>query len=94
MADLVVSDDALFLVVQNLVLLLCTGQDGVHGLLQIELRYRLAVVAHGAQCGLIDDVGQLSARSTRCHAGHNGEIAIRADLDLFGVQAQDALTAL
>ena len=92
-ADLVVRHDALFLVVQDLVLLLCTGQDGVHGLLQVVLGHGLAVVANGAQRGFVDDVGQLSAGSTGGHAGHNGKVAVGTNLDLFGVQAQDALAA-
>ena len=94
MADLVVRHDALFLVVQNLVLLLRTGQDGVHGLLQVVLGHGLAVVAYGAQRGFVDDVGQLSAGSTGGHAGHNGKVAVGTNLDLFGVQAQDALAPL
>jgi len=51
-------------------------------------------VAHGAQRGLVDDVRQLCARGTRRHAGDHGKVAVGAELDLFGVQTQNAFASL
>ena len=93
-ADLMVGDDALFLIVEDLVLLLRTGQDRVHGLLQVELGHGLAVMAHSAERGLVHDVSQLGAGRTGRHAGHNTKVTVGAELDFLSVQAQDALAAL
>ena len=93
-ADLVVGDDALFFVVEDLIFLLRTGQDRVHGLLQVKLGHSLAAVAHSAEGGLVHDVGQLGTGGTGGHAGDDAEIAVGAELDFFRVQAQDALAAL
>ena len=94
MADLMVGDDALFFIVQDLVLLLRTGQNRVHSLLQVKLGHGLAAVAHRAEGGLVHNVGQLGTGGTGRHPRDNGKITVGAKAHLFGVQAQDALAPL
>ena len=93
MADFVVGHDALFFVAQDLILFLGTGQDGIHGFLQVVLGNGHAVVAHSAQGGFVDDIGQLGTGSTGSHAGNHGKVTVGADFDLLSVQAQDAFAA-
>ena len=61
MADLVVGDDLLLLVIDHPVLLLESADDPVHRLVKISNINLLATVAHSQQRRLIDHVGQISA---------------------------------
>ena len=62
-ADLVVGDDALFLVGHDGVLLLIARDDDLNALLEVRLRGKAAAVAHGAKRRFVDDVGKLRAGS-------------------------------
>ena len=94
MADLVVGDDALFLVGHDGVLLLIARNDDLNALLEVRLRGKAAAVAHGAKRRFIDDVCKLRAGSAARHTRDLVEVDVLGDLDLFGVNLQDLLAAL
>ena len=93
MADLMVGHDQLFLVGQDGVLLLITGNDHLDAFLQIRLGGEFPAVPDGPQGRFIDDIGQLRAGSAGCHSGDLVEIHILRHLDLAGVDPEDILTA-
>ena len=62
-ADFVVGDGLLFVIRQDGVLLLVTGDDDFDAFFQVGLADGVAVVADGAQGRFIDDIGQFGAEA-------------------------------
>ena len=92
-ADLVVRHHLLFLIGENGVFLLITGDHHFNAFFQIGFVYDGAAVADCAKRCLVDDVGKLCAGCTGSHAGDGVQIHIIGCFDLFGVDFQNCLTA-
>ena len=92
-ADFVVGDGLLFVVRQDGVLLLVTGDDDFDAFFQVGLADGVAVVADGAQGRFIDDIGQFGAGSPGGHAGDSVEVDVVAEGDFLGVGLEDGFTA-
>ena len=93
MADFVISDRALLLVREDSVLLLVTRDDDFDAFFEVRLRDEGAAAAHGTQRALVDDVRELGARGTGCHARNRMEIDIAGKLDFLGMDLQDGLAS-
>ena len=93
-ADLVVGDDLLFLLADDRALALVARDDDLHALLQIRLAHGAAAHAHGAQGGLVDDVGQLRAAGAAGGPADGVEIDVRLHLHVLGVHLEDGDAAL
>ena len=85
MADLMVRNDLLFMVGQHGVFLLIARDDDFDTFFQVSFRHDGAVIAHGAQRGLIDHVGKLRAGRAGGHARDGVEVHIVGSLDFFRV---------
>ena len=93
MADLMVRNDLLFMVRQHGVFLLIARNDDFDTFFQVSFRHDGAVIAHGAQRGLIDHVGKLSAGRAGGHARDGVEVHIVGGLDLFRVDLQNGFAS-
>ena len=93
-ADLVVGDDLLFLLADDRALALVARDDDLHALLQIRLAHGAAAHAHGAQGGLVDDVGQLRAAGAAGGPADGVEINVRLHLHVLGVHLEVGDAAL
>ena len=92
-ADLVIGNDLLLLIGENGVFLLISGDDDLDALFEVRLRDNGAAVAHGAQRGLVDDVGKLRAGSAGGHTRDGVEIHVLRRLDFAGVNFQNGLAS-
>ena len=86
--DFVVGNNEFFLVCEDRVLFLITGNDDFDALLHIRLVGKLAAVADSTQRRLIDDIGKLGAGGACRHAGDLAEVNVTADLDLLCVDLE------
>ena len=89
MPNLVVGDDFLLVVRENGIFLLIAGDHHFDALFQIRLCRKLPSVAHGAQGGLVDNIGQFRAGSARRHTGDLQEVHVIRDLDFLRMHLQD-----
>ena len=81
MTSFVDGDRAALLLGGNLILLLQTADDAIHGIQEILLAHLLLTVTGSNQGGLVADVGDVSARETRCLAGQQIHIYRLVNLD-------------
>ena len=94
MSDLMVGHNFLFLIRQDGVLLLVSGDNHLDAFFQIRLGYHLTSVTHRAQGGFVDDVGKFRAGSAGSHAGNHREVHIGIHLHLLRMHLQDLFTSL
>ena len=93
MADLVVGNRPLFLIGQDGIFLLITGDDNLDAFFQIGLCRKAAPIPDGAKRCFVYDVGKLRAGSTGGHTGDFVEIYVFRYLDLFCMDFQDGFPA-
>ena len=93
MAGLVVGHDLLLVLGEHGGLLLLAGDDHVDGLGEVLLGHAVAAEAHGAQGGLVDDVGEVGSRGARRGLGDAGQVDGALHLDVVGVDLEDGLAA-
>ena len=93
-AHLMVSDQTLFHIGEDGVLLLGTGDDGLKGDQQVLLGHELAALADSPEGGLVDQVCQVSAHGTGGGLGQLLQVHVLAHADLSGMDLQGLQTAL
>ena len=85
MADFVVGNDLFFMLADHRALALITRDNDLHALLQIGLGNGIAAQAHGAQRGLVDDVGKLRAARAAGGAADGVKVNAGVHLHIFGM---------
>ena len=91
--DLVVRDDLLLVVRKHGGLALLARDDNLDRFLEVLLRGAVAPLAHGAERALVDDVGEICARSTGRGARDCREVDRGLNLHILGMELEDGLTA-
>ena len=94
MTGFVDGDGATLLLGRNLILLLQTADNAIHGIQEILLAHLLLAVTGSNQGGLVADVGDISAREARRLAGQQIDIHRLVNLDGAQVDAKHLLTLI
>ena len=92
-AHLMVGDDLPLVDADTGILLLVSGDNHFHTLLQIFLGYEFSAHTDRAERSLVDDVGEFRAAGARCSQRHVMEIHIVGQLHILSMYLQDRLAA-
>ena len=93
MTDLMISHGPFFLICQNRILLLVTGNDDFNALFQIRLCRIGSAITHRAQRSLIYNIRQLRSGCPGRHSGNLVKIHIIRYLDLLRMYLKNCLSA-
>src|SRR5271156_2644041 len=88
-----ISDDLLFIRGDDLVLLLETTDDPVHGVLEVFHLYHFFSLTGGDEGRLVADIGDVRAGKTGCLLGQLMDIQLAGDLYRFEVYFEDGFTS-